>query len=76
MKVEVNLYANLACYMPYEKRGSMKISEGATIMTLLNQLNVPINDIKLIFLNGIRANVDEVLKDGDKIGIFPAIGGG
>jgi hypothetical protein len=42
----------------------------------LEQLKIPPDSIKLVFLNGVHANGDEILKDGDRIGAFPPIGGG
>ena len=80
MKIEMRLYASLARYMPEQKRGSrtqvMEISEGTTIGEVLQRMNVPTKAVKLIFVNGVRAQIDQDLKDGDKIGIFPPVAGG
>lgn len=79
MKVEVFLYASLAKYMPNKKSGKgmvMEVSEGTTVMEHLKQMHIPMNVAKLIFLNGIHAKDDEILKDGDRLGVFPPIGGG
>jgi molybdopterin converting factor small subunit len=37
---------------------------------------VPLETVKLIFLNGIHAKDNEVLKDGDRLGVFPPVAGG
>jgi molybdopterin converting factor small subunit len=37
---------------------------------------MPFEVAKIIFLNGLHAQGDEVLKEGDHLGIFPPLGGG
>jgi molybdopterin converting factor small subunit len=80
MKIEIKLYASLARYMPDLEGGDesskTEIREGTTVSRLLESLDVPPNRIKLIFLNGIHANGDEVLKNGDRLGVFPPVAGG
>ena len=80
MKIELNLYASLARYMPDQEGGDepakTEIGEGTTVSQLLETLDVPTNRIKIIFLNGTHANGDEVLKDGDRLGVFPPVAGG
>ena len=80
MKVELNLFASLARYAP-DKTVShghrmLDVAEGTTIMGLLNRLELPIDKIRMIFLNGLHATGDEVLKDGDRVGVFPPVAGG
>ena len=80
MKIEVKLYASLGRYMPQvilEKgQGYLEVGEGTTIKALLENLKVPLETVKLIFLNGIHAKDSEVLKDGDRLGVFPPVAGG
>jgi len=80
MKVELKLYASLGKYMPKvlleKKHAYLEIGEGTTIKALLEDLKVPIETVKLIFLNGIHAKNNEVLKDGDRLGVFPPVAGG
>jgi molybdopterin converting factor small subunit len=79
MKIELRLYASLAAFMPEQTGGkslTMEVNEGTTIQNLLEQLKVPQEKIKLVFLNGVHANGDEILKEGDRVGIFPAVAGG
>ena len=54
----------------------VEIKEGVTVRELLEQLKVPRDAIKIIFLNGVHASGDEVLKEGDRLGVFPPIAGG
>jgi len=79
MKAEINLFASLAKFMPAKTGGkpcTIDIGEGTSIRKLLQDLAVPENEIKLIFLNGVHAGGSEILKNGDRIGVFPPIGGG
>lgn len=79
MKIKVRLFASLARFMPdksIKKPYTMDIQEGATIGDVFKSLNVPEESVKLIFLNGIHATADRVLKDGDTLGVFPPLGGG
>jgi sulfur carrier protein ThiS len=79
MKIDLNLFATLTKYMPVDTGGkpcAMDIHEGTTIKSFLQDLAVPEKEIKLIFLNGLHAKGDEILKEGDRIGVFPPIGGG
>ena len=79
MKIEFKLYASLACHMPEKADGNpnvMEVTEGMTIGEVLEQLKVPIDVVRVIFLNGIHAKGDEVLKEGDRVGVFPPVGGG
>jgi sulfur carrier protein ThiS len=74
MKVELNLYASLARFVP--RTGPMEIDGETTILGLLRRLDVPMEKVKIIFLNGIHASGQESLKEGDRIGVFPPVAGG
>ncbi len=79
MKVEINLYATLNRYLPDHVRDAdhmIEVSEGITVSELLQQLNIPADQVKLIFLNGVHAGGDAVLEDGGRVGVFPPVGGG
>lgn len=80
MKIQVKLYASLGKYMPqaFLEKGQdyLEVGEGMTIKALLESLKVPLGTVKLIFVNGIHAKVEEVLKDGDRLGVFPPVAGG
>lgn len=80
MKVEINFFASLARYMR-DKTGSqanrvLDVGEGSTIIDILTRMEVPLEKVKILFLNGIHATGDEVLKEGDRVGVFPPVAGG
>jgi len=80
MKIELRLFASLARYMP-DKTGSlddriMEVAEGTAIIDILRRLEVPLDKVRVIFLNGLHATGEEVLKEGDRVGVFPPVAGG
>jgi len=78
MKIEFRLYASLSRYMPegWRKSPTVEIREGATVKELLESIEVPLEAVKVVFINGVHASADEVLQDGDRVGIFPPVAGG
>ena len=80
MKIELKLYASLGRYLPQalveKKQRYLEIGEGTTVNVLLENLKVPLEIVKLVFLNGTHAKGNEVLKDGDRLGVFPPVAGG
>ena len=59
-----------------DKTFIMELKDTASINYILNILSVPGKDVKLIFLNGVHAKDSDKVKDGDRLGFFPPIGGG
>lgn len=79
MKVEICLYASLASRLPGICKGNsctLDISDGMSVQGLLDQLNIAADEPKIMFLNGIHARLNDLLKDGDRVAIFPPIAGG
>lgn len=73
--VQIKLFATLSKYTPAAS-GHYPLASGMTAGELANHLNLPVNQVKLIFINGRKRLPDAVLKEGDRIGIFPPVGGG
>jgi molybdopterin converting factor small subunit len=79
MRVTVKLFATLARFSPDGLSGTpfeLNLPESATVQTLVEQLGIPSEEIKISFVNGLIRDPDWVLKQGDEVGIFPPIGGG
>jgi sulfur-carrier protein len=78
VKIEFRLYASLSRYMPEEWRNSpaVEIREGTTVRELLESIKVPPDAVKVVFVNGLHAKSDEVLREGDRVGVFPPVAGG
>jgi molybdopterin converting factor small subunit len=75
MTIELRLFAGLQRFNPPSPE-AYPIKEGTTIRTLVKALNIPEEKAKLIFINGIKATLDSVLQGGERVGIFPPVGGG
>lgn len=79
MKIELKLYASFRQYLPEESKndqGMFQVREGITIDGILEELKIPREAVKIMFLNGTHARGDEVLREGDRLGIFPPVAGG
>ncbi len=79
MVIELRLYASLSRYLPEEREGNscrMEVEPGITIQDVLQRLHIPSEIPKVIFLNGVHARGDEVLQEGDRLGVFPPVAGG
>ncbi len=77
--VHVKLFATLRQYRPGLGVGEalpVDLPEGATINDLIQQLGLPRDEVKVVFVNALFREPDHVLADGDELGIFPPVGGG
>ncbi len=79
MEVIVVLYATLTNYHPEGKKNeafAVEVPEGATVKDLLGKLGIKENEAKQVFIGHKSRSEDYHLKDGDKVAIFPPVGGG
>jgi molybdopterin synthase sulfur carrier subunit len=78
--VEVALYATLRQYLPGAGLGKavpVQVPQGTAVSQLLSgELSLPSEQVKIIFVNGVSRKGDYVLADGDRVAVFPPIGGG
>jgi len=78
-QVKAKLFATLGCYRPGELPGTpfeVALSPGETIDGLLANLRVPVEEVKVVYVNGRARPLDWELQAGDEVGIFPPVGGG
>ena len=79
MQLKVKLYATLSKYAPDGRAGTaheIDLPEDGTVRDLLEHLEVPLAEARVIFVNGRAAELDRKLEPGDEVGVFPAVGGG
>ena len=78
MKIELRLFASLSVCLPEAEKADaiVNVKEGISIRELLEQFNVPLDSVKIIFVNGVHAERDEILKEDDRVGVFPPVAGG
>ena len=75
MKIRVKCFATLAGHTPGDGE-NYPVPEGETVASLMERLGLRPEDVNLMFVNSERAYPETPLKDGDRVGLFPAVGGG
>jgi len=75
LHITIKLFATLRPYAP-DNADRYAVAPGTTVADVVRALNIPAKDAKLIFINSIRREPDTPLQDGDRLGIFPPVGGG
>ena len=80
MLVYVKVFATLREYMvPKPEIGikmEMQFEEGSIISDIIDQLELPRDEVKIIFKNNTHASVEDRIEQDDVIAFFPAVGGG
>ena len=78
-RFEVRLYASLRKYHPNSgdsEAFSPELADGAKLGDLVDKLKIPRPEIGVLMVNGKWQKETYLLQDGDRIGLFPLIGGG
>jgi sulfur-carrier protein len=73
--ITIKLFASLKRFLPTSSE-NYPIEPGITVKKLLDELGVPKDEVKIIFIDGVKHNLGSILKGGERVGIFPAVGGG
>ncbi len=78
MQIEVRLYATLRQIAPDAPGGVLAVTmpEGASVADVFAALKIDPVKVHLIMVNGVAADLDSILKDSDRLGLFPPVGGG
>ena len=79
MKLTVKLSTTLRDHVPDyvpETGLLVEMPEGSTVAQLAQHLGLPPQDIKIVMVNGRQQKVSDLMRDGDRIAYFPAVGGG
>ncbi len=77
--VHVKLFATLREYRPGLRMGEafpVALPDRATVGDLVQQLGLPRDEVRTVFVNARIRELDHPLADGDELGMFPSIGGG
>jgi molybdopterin synthase sulfur carrier subunit len=73
--ITINLFATLKKFTPVSSH-SYPVKPGITVKKLLEELCVPEDEVRLVFIDGVKRDLASILKGGERVGIFPAVGGG
>ncbi|MBW1942294.1 MAG: MoaD/ThiS family protein [Deltaproteobacteria bacterium] len=79
MKVQVKLFGVFRDYAAEGSPGSsflMELEKGARIADVLGRLGIPEDVPKTLVCNHRAGKIDQALKEGDTLAIFPPVEGG
>jgi molybdopterin synthase sulfur carrier subunit len=75
-KISISLYATLRKRrLDLANRGPVT-TKASTIGELLDEIQIPKGEAAMVFVNEKRAVLESEVQDGDKVSIFPVLGGG
>jgi molybdopterin converting factor small subunit len=74
MPITIKLFASL-------RKGRFDVKErgyvpGLTCSRIIYDIGIPEKEVRLMFVNGRHASLEDQLADGDTLALFPPIGGG
>ncbi len=75
IQIDLKLFVTLSKYHP-NGSGGVDVAEGTSVEKLIRDFGIPEKTVKLIFINGKKAPATRVLAEGDRLGLFPPVGGG
>ncbi len=79
IRVEVRLHASLERVRPGLKAGEvlpLDLKEGTSVEQMVEALGIPKKGVHLALINGRMCSLDHSLSDGDRVALFPPVGGG
>ena len=79
MRVDVQLHATLATFLPPDSRDGvamLDVADTATIADLIARLAIPEALSRVVLVNGHDVDDDTQLRAGDVVDIFPPLAGG
>ena len=75
IKLSSSLRRHVAGYEPVNGL-AYDLKPGQNVAQVMDDLGIPAARVKIVMVNGVSSPVDHVLKDGDRLALFPAVGGG
>jgi molybdopterin converting factor small subunit len=77
MDVQVRLYGLFQKYAPGgQQEFQLKLPSAATVEGVLKTLNIPLDQDRILLVNGRRSEPERKLEPGDTIVIFSPLAGG
>ena len=75
MYITVKCFATLKQFQP-ENEEHFPLLPGETAGDVVGRLGIAPDEVAVLFVNGAHAPLDRALSDGDRLSLFPAVGGG
>ena len=80
MRVDARLYAAFVKYAPTQHAGDpfeVELEDSASLTDLIRKLGIPEGEVHLAIVNGrIVHDRSQSLQEGDRVALFPPVGGG
>lgn len=74
INIEIRCFATLGKYAPPEN--TLTLPPRSTVRDVIRILGLPDQEVRIMFINAEQADRESTLRDGDRVGFFPAVVGG
>jgi sulfur carrier protein ThiS len=74
-QIQLELQTTLKRFLPAAPE-AYPIEPGLRVRELMTQLGIAEYEVNLVFINGTSANLDSALEGGERVTLFPPLGGG
>ena len=74
MQVTIKLFANFRDNRFMNK--VLTIASDTTVGAIVSELDIAVDEVGIILINGRHGSLDQALAEGDKLSLFPLVGGG
>jgi sulfur carrier protein ThiS len=78
-EIYLRLFGGLKRFVPdgsIDESGIVKIQDDFTVEDLIRELNISLDETKVIMVNGKPCSITYKLEQNDRVAMFPAIVGG
>ncbi|MEA1950228.1 MAG: MoaD/ThiS family protein [Planctomycetota bacterium] len=75
-KVNLRVFATFRQYVDGAESVEVEIVAGDTVADVLDRLGIPVDEARIIFVDGRKSGLTQELSGGETVSVFPAIGGG
>jgi len=79
MSIRILLSSSLRKYVPhYDPLAGVQrtIEHPISVKDLCEELKIPAEAVKIAMINGKRVGMDHHVEEGDRVALFPPVGGG
>ncbi len=75
--IDVRLFATLPMHSAKgRKEFQLEAVPGLTVRSVVLGEGLAENEVHIVMINGQHGNLDSELHEGDRVGLFPPVGGG
>jgi sulfur carrier protein ThiS len=74
-RIQLELQSTLKRFLPADHE-SYAIGSGFKVRDILQQLGIAEYEVNLVFIDGIPANLDSAIEGGERVMLYPPLGGG